>query len=752
MSIAEDIKKARAAGHSDDEILGAITKFQPGYSGDVAKARASDHSSAVIVDAIQKHDATTGPWNDYVKQSGPWDEYSPEAQRSTLDKVTAPLRYGVSQAARGIQSTLHETGNDGTASGVAGSVADATAPEFYTPAHVSLNPKTWGDIPQAIAEAVPGMAPDLAAGAAGAAIGGPIGGVIGAAGSYALRNYGPDLRATVIARGGTDTTEPTSGDKARALIASGVGGLASRIGLKAALGAPVKAAGDSMASQIATQALKGAGTDAATNVGQEAIHQALIDQKLDPSALGGAAVTGAATGGAMRVGSAVLRDAQVARKFAGISPEEAAPVVQKLQDVHGENYTGSAKQDYQALSKVSSDLGVRVNSLVNDPNVQGHLAALKKADPFDATAETLQRVRADIKASRLPDASDMQDLSSTIGQLPHGAALLASIREQSILDRIKSQGNYDEKAGTFSGGLASSPAAQAVVNPLSKLGLAADAGVALSTITHAVSPAAALAIPAAQGAGYVALRGVDAFTGNRSPLTQFANRFRAAGAPDLTDPASHPGQTFAEQAALARDTGRQQRVQQRATAQSSDVVPPSSETLGASSTPQGSSTAASVAQGLRDSRTAGIAASEALRASQGPSGANGGETTVAVPHMTYVNNPDAPGGRIGVPTENIRGSATAWAAGVTQNMNARRSIVEAALDLPLSPAGKLAVAVHGQDILRAAAGSKSPEAAAKAILKHSGQMSAPDRAALLHHLATASDPLTGKTFDSTWAN
>lgn len=500
-----------------------------------------------------------GPWEDYApkatKERGPWDDYGAEANRGIVDKVTAPFRHGFSEAAEGYQKSLHETGNDGVISDTIGSVAEASKPKDYTPAHVTLSPKTWGDIPKALAESVPSLAPDFAVGAAGAAAGsvlGPVGaiggGLIGATGSYLARNYGSDARASSIAAGGNNNSELTAGDKARALLMGTVGGAASRLSL-GALGTPVKAGAGSMISQLVPQIAKGAAIDTATNVGQEAAHQAIIDQKLDVDKLGGAAVTGAATGMGLR-GISAIKDVNAASKFKDTDQAHANPVANDLIGVESPHTAGSGKDSYFRVKKVEDTYATIADKALSKKPMSERLSALEEANPLDKTRDTITDVQKDLAEGRKPSQADLDLIHNRVGDIDIGGTSLTDIlKRQHELNDLKSKGNWDTKAETFTGGVSSTKFAQNVLNPMSKFGAMADVGAmtyalsghtlpGLSAMHAIVNPVHAAMVPVAQASTFAGLHALDRITGSRNPLQMYTNRFSGDSANPLGTPSS----------------------------------------------------------------------------------------------------------------------------------------------------------------------------------------------------------------------
>jgi hypothetical protein len=116
-----------------------------------------------------------GPWDDYAPPSkatsGPWDDFKAPDNKGIIAKLTDPFRQGAADLLGGEANTLKETGNGGVGSQALQSLGKMAAPENYKRAHVTLDPRTWGDIPKALAESSPGLAQDMAAGGVGATAG-----------------------------------------------------------------------------------------------------------------------------------------------------------------------------------------------------------------------------------------------------------------------------------------------------------------------------------------------------------------------------------------------------------------------------------------------------------------------------------------------------------------------------------------------------------------------------------------------------
>ncbi len=509
-----------------------------------------------------------GPWEDYApkvtRAAGPWDDYSAEAQRGIIDTLTAPLRYGASQAARGYQSTLHETGNDDAGAGVVGAAGAMIAPESYTPSDVAGKLKGgryWDavkDIPKAVAESVPGMAPDIAAGMAGAgigaAVGGPfapitaaVGGVLGAGTSYAARNYGNDARSSARARGADDNSELTTGDKVRALLASSIGGITSRVGL-GALGTPVKAGAGTMASQLIPQIGRGAAIDTATNVAQEAANQAIIHRELDPSKLAAAAMTGAATGVGLR-GIAAIKDVNASSKFADSNLKEANPLANDLLGVVGSPHkAGNPADSYYRVDKVADQYSTAADKALGVASIKERLKVLKENNENDNTASTITDVQSDIAKGRKLNQDQLDLIDRRLGDVnPGGPSITDIFKRQAELNDLKTKGNWDTAAKTFTGGVSSTPFAQNYLNPAGHTGRYASAGAGLYALTggtlpglsalHAVvDPMSAIAVPAGQAATFAGLHVMDRLTGSRNPVKLYTNRFGSepTGAPTAT--------------------------------------------------------------------------------------------------------------------------------------------------------------------------------------------------------------------------
>lgn len=551
MTIADKVRKSRGAGATDEEILEQVQKFNPDFSQGVKTSLEEGKTPSQILEGISAWDAKFGPGTD----------------KSIIERITDPFRYGAASALQGGAATLTETGQEGTTSKVLASTSKSVAPSNYTPAHVTLNPSTWiSGVPKAIAESGPGLAVDIAAGAAGAklgaglgALGGPIapatvpiGAALGSVGGFIAsnlaRSYGNDARGSAIAGGGSNTSELQPEDKYRALAAGTVSGLASRFGLAGALGSPATQAAGSVASQALKALPRSMAVEGAANVAQEAAHQGLIQRKIDPEALGGALVTGAATGGAIK-GAAALRDSNTARRTSDVDPESGNRFVQRVQAELGGTTPGEtarlAKSDtagFAAIRDAELKLKAERDLMLADRDTDIPGSGLKaQINDLPSEAALAHKVVVDtLKEGRVPKQTDMKLLEDTIGKHAEGNAYVQNLKDQQTFHQVKAMGNWDEKRGSFSGGIASNPKVADLLNPLGKSGGYISAGAGAYALLgghtlpglhamHAIaSPATALAVPAAQIGLYGALRGAGNLTGNSRPLNQMVQRFGSA--------------------------------------------------------------------------------------------------------------------------------------------------------------------------------------------------------------------------------
>lgn len=494
-----EIAKARESGYSDQEIA------------DFLSTRAPDQFKAA-------RDAGYGDKEILAHLSGEDDKPS---------GVVAGLREGVANLIHGPAETVKQFAGMDTAG--AEKTAQQVAPENYKGAQVVPEGGHWYDprtynysqIPQAIAEAAPGMAADITAAKLGSRIN-PLVGVGAGLASYLLRTRGDTAKQDAAIRTGNPDAEPETQDKVRSLATGAVESIPAAIGLGRFLpGAnAVKAVGNEGVKQALAKALKTSGVEAATGATQNAVSQAGAtvgtDKGLtvDPSQVVNAGITSGATGGMLAAprGLADARGAKRYEKFGGDNENATKALMNRVNtalDGKGVD-TGSS---FEALR--TADEGVR-------DELKAAVKPLKKSGTLDdETTDALKRAS---KGRSLTD-TDLQNINTNATP---DVAFLA--RQAHVASLVKQEGDFG--GGKFVGGLANAVGKhiRAVQNPT---GAAVSAGLGAASLGgHAASLFAyGPATLAAIAGGYAGMRGIDALTGNRTPLKGVLDRFADSAAP-----------------------------------------------------------------------------------------------------------------------------------------------------------------------------------------------------------------------------
>jgi hypothetical protein len=527
-----DIQGLRDAGMPDDEILNAL-QGDPSVNGDINGLKAHGVPSTDILNNFDKL---------HPKKSGFGDA----------------LQYGSAKALEGVGRTLQSfdaTKDWGDRAMQAGQSFDNE--QDYSPAgsQVGLNPSTWGNIPRALVEAVPGAAASIAGGAAGAVAGGAVGGPVGAtlggiagAGLGGVPSYmGDRLQNRLLNNGQTNTplSDASTLDK---LIAGGTAfgeGALNRVGVGGALAGTVKSAGlpalAQLPYQIGKAGLVGGGASAAGDALTQAGDTIGTDKGLtvNPNEVGSAAITGYGGGALARGAKGIVQDIPQAARFATVAqmPEAARDVANILQDT-GENLSDS-KGAYKALKSATDTLS---NEAADNAKT---LKANNAVDPDAATLIDAALKQLD-KGNTL-STDEMQAVANTLQKVAGADDLVDSIKRYQVLNEVKSKGRVDDSSKTVTGGfnagilgdLTNPIGAVARRSPTAALAMAAGGSypigeAALHAVQHggieALSGVAGLApVIGALMAGKLGLRGIDAATGFSAPVGQFASRFAQPG-------------------------------------------------------------------------------------------------------------------------------------------------------------------------------------------------------------------------------
>lgn len=529
MITAEELKTLRGRGVQDSDILKEYRDFDHEASGDIDTLLKRGETPTTVLDGLADY---------YGGADAPKAETRPDpmADKSALEKTKGLAQFGGANLARGLAKTAKAAGWTGTGDTLE-KVAHGIepAPGSYDPAGPRFDysdPSTWGYAPRAVLEGAPGVAADLTAGALGTAVGGPVGGIAGFMGMNAARNYGGNLEARMEHQAPGAT--PSNTDYAAAGASTVAEAALSRLGINPAISGVAKGAGLKAMAQVPALIAKATGAEAASGAAGDIINQVgrtagtRDGLSVDPKEAGNVAALSGLTGGALRTARGVA-DVTNAARFSGVNEDAAARAVARMDamGIKGDNAETAYKRVEMARKTADVEL---------DDAHQIIKPLLKSKGNDTATDETRTLVRSaltQLKANDELNPEHVSTLRDRLGDTQEGSRLLDLMDERNALNQLSSKGRYDDRTGTFAGGLATNPVVDTVLNPGRHLGLkmVGGAGALGAAEIPAFAQASVLGpalakLAATQAGAYGAVRTLDNVTGMRNPAQEFSDRFR----------------------------------------------------------------------------------------------------------------------------------------------------------------------------------------------------------------------------------
>jgi hypothetical protein len=475
------------------------------------------------------------------------------------------LRYGVGSAVEGTGKSIKQTGryfdSEGTdkfGQGVE-EAGKTIKPENYrsgiqefinpTADEAGLGGYGWGGIPRAAVEAAPML---------GAAL--LTRNPYAAAGLYGATSLGENVEGRMA----NNNRDP---NKDKATTGEFLAGGATTAGQAALGGLGVgKVAGPIQGSALngLKQFAKGVGIEAGVGAGQDVIGQlgtSVGSEKgtqFDPNQTLGNALTQGLTTAGLKA-PALARNAATAFELRGTDNSQnqatyAANLLRQVQennpglDIRNTKDTGTILEKAMALNTERINESMRkVKGMMEEANLRD---AATELEGLRQNADSLAIIK-DAKKKGGPPIGDeaINNIEKMVGSTAEGQLLVGSLRAQSALKALSSQGR---KVGdNFIGGLASRlPLLEKVATSklTHLLGLSGAAGTVLASSTPIVQGAlasfianpipviGAAAIPAGL---YGGARALDAISGSRNPVNRFASRFAdptMGTAPDVGAP------------------------------------------------------------------------------------------------------------------------------------------------------------------------------------------------------------------------
>jgi hypothetical protein len=478
-----------------------------------------------------------------------FDKLSPEDQQATVAHIADQLHdevapsgviagamHGASGLASGISSTL---GLAGVKSDALDHIAGSTEPKNYKDAPVFRKGGHWynpsdynlGNVPQTVAEQIPGLSADIIAGKTGAMVGSKVGGVRGSVvggigaglGSMLLRTFGPGAHANAEARTGDANAPVSTEDMVREAV-------------KQATTAPINATGlgrylPAVTGKVAGVGLEGGanalkkylttgGTEAATGFGRDAVNQAVTNvgqehgKEFDANQAVSSGITSGVTGATMVAPRAAAETASAIkfRKFGGDNAEAATALANRqLEAAGGKNLIGPLGGTKTAAGAVTDA----------HADIHKELAAASKGEDLSQdNANTLSRI------NRGDSATNAQ-IAALASEASPGTVHLA--RQAMLSKQLKDTGELTDKK--FTGGISGmmEDKLRALYNPVAAGASMAAAAAGLPAMIG-LSPH----IVAGTYGAYVAARALDKLTGARSPAQGFTDKFGDTNAPIRT--------------------------------------------------------------------------------------------------------------------------------------------------------------------------------------------------------------------------
>jgi hypothetical protein len=494
--MAFDFQAARSAGYSDAEIASHLAK-ESGSKFDVDGALKAGYTAEEIAQHL-----------------------APSKDRS----FTSAIREGVGNVLAGGAETAEQLIGKTERGDKIKAAGEALRPDGYENARLYSDKEgfTPSQAPRVIAENAPQLAATIAAYRLGSRAH-PVAGALAAGAASLGMNYGNEVKRSAEAR--APGSAPETQDRLRAAAYSipaaaldvyGARGLAARNaaqglgarGVANAAGDLAMKVGREAGTEAAQERLQQVGRTIGTEGGVRTSNEDLIN----------AGLSGGVTAGAIGASRAV-RDANSAvrlREFGGDNADASTAVAERLRAASGDDLRNT-----RAAAKAVTDVAMDLRT-----ELQQEAQAARQAGTLpDDTRAALRRAT----AGRELNEGDYDTLAAAPANIQELA------RQSSVLARLKTQNKGTED--NFKGGLSAraEKTVRLIQNPigastaigLGALGLASNAAAMFTA-----GPASAAAI----GAGYAGARALDRFTGARSPVQRFAERFPNAYPPAAAAP------------------------------------------------------------------------------------------------------------------------------------------------------------------------------------------------------------------------
>jgi hypothetical protein len=441
-----------------------------------------------------------------------------EGANTGLTSTGNAVRQGAANVVSGLGETLKQYGPEvlqSTAEKLKGAGASIAPDNYQSAPIVDKQGVHLGNVPNAVAEAAPGMATGI--GAAKLMPGPWWAKLLAGAGTYAATSLGGKAKERAAARTGDEAAEPNTSDKAVAGLTMIPEAALGALGISRFLPGAGRVAGTGLqgVAQSGRQLLTTAGIETGVGAGQNIVSQVGRTAgtpgglSVDPIEVANSAATQGVTGAGL-----------AAPKFG----RDVGGAVKYREAGEGNNA--------QAYTDVANRMQTLADGRLSSPRV----GAQALTDAITDVKTELRAARAGIPAAtmspELGNALKRAALGKKLNEDDHlvveqqaGPTLGALVRQSSALANLKSMGTL--RNGRFTGGV-SAPlerSVRALQNPIGAGAAGAISALGLGSANMAAMFTAAPAALGAIGGVYGGARLIDRFTGNRSPVNRFVQKF-----------------------------------------------------------------------------------------------------------------------------------------------------------------------------------------------------------------------------------
>jgi hypothetical protein len=446
-----------------------------------------------------------------IRGAQDWEGRQP---KGALDGLGTAAQQGFAGMVGGVGETLKQTGLPG--GDTLKAIASRAAPERPVDTAVYKDGLHVENAPRFLAEQAAPTAAMIASGRLASRLPGvpaKVAGLLGAALAGGSMMFGNTAKDVAADRSGDPNAEPNSADKTRAALTTVPAALVGATGVLRFLpgagkvtSTGLKGTGEAV-KQLSLRTAENVASDAASNLVEQTGKTIGTEKglRIDPDQVINAGIGGGLAAGALATPRALsdVRGAVRDRAFGGENAEATAQVANRLTQHAAEDGNKSLRN-----TRSAEEARVAVKDAITS-ELQSEITALKQRGA-EITPDTQHAMERAVKGAATE--ADFKRLADAPG-------VSALARQAHVINMLSQRGT--SSGGRFKGGISSRM--ERVVNPVR----AGAVGLG-SLIASGHFPAIGIYAPqalAALGGAYGAARVMDSFTGARSPVGQFANKF-----------------------------------------------------------------------------------------------------------------------------------------------------------------------------------------------------------------------------------